>query len=147
MKSVAGTLRLDLAQFRELAAFAQFGSDLDKATKAQLDRGQRMTEILKQGQYEPMPVEKQVISLYAATNGYVDDIPVSDVGRFESELLQYMASNNPEVAESIKKEKKITSENEEALKERDQHKKKCDHICIRTIFSAIIWHDGFSLIS
>ena len=69
MKSVAGTLRLDLAQFRELAAFAQFGSDLDKATKAQLDRGQRMTEILKQGQYEPMPVEKQVISLYAATNG------------------------------------------------------------------------------
>ena len=116
MKSVAGTLRLDLAQFRELAAFAQFGSDLDKATKAQLDRGQRMTEILKQGQYEPMPVEKQVISLYAATNGYVDDIPVSDVGRFESELLQYMASNNPEVAESIKKEKKITSENEEVLK-------------------------------
>ena len=116
MKSVAGTLRLDLAQFRELAAFAQFGSDLDKATKAQLDRGQRMTEILKQGQYEPMPVEKQVISLYAATNGYVDDIPVSDVGRFESELLQYMASNNPEVAESIKKEKKITSDNEEALK-------------------------------
>ena len=116
MKSVAGTLRLDLAQFRELAAFAQFGSDLDKATKAQLDRGQRMTEILKQGQYEPMPVEKQVISLYAATNGYVDDIPVSDVGRFESELLQYMASNNPEVAESIKTEKKITSDNEEALK-------------------------------
>ena len=113
---LAGTLRLDLAQFRELAAFAQFGSDLDKATKAQLDRGQRMTEILKQGQYEPMPVEKQVISLYAATNGYVDDIPVSDVGRFESELLQYMASNNPEVAESIKKEKKITSENEEVLK-------------------------------
>ena len=116
MKSVAGTLRLDLAQYRELAAFAQFGSDLDKATKAQLDRGMRMTEILKQGQYEPMPVEKQVISLYAATKGYVDDVAVSDVGRFEAELLQYVASNNPEIAESIKKEKKITSDNEEALK-------------------------------
>ena len=117
MKSVAGTLRLDLAQFRELAAFAQFGSDLDKATKAQLDRGARMTEILKQGQYSPLPVEKQVMSLYSATNGYVDDIPVEDVTRFEKEFLAFMAANHPEIGDSIRNEKKITDENEAALKE------------------------------
>ena len=116
MKSVAGTLRLDLAQYRELAAFAQFGSDLDKTTKAQLDRGQRMTEILKQGQYSPLPVEKQVIALYAATRGFIDDIPVEDVGRFEKELLNHISLNAPEVGESICKEKKITPENEAALK-------------------------------
>ena len=115
MKSVAGTLRLDLAQYRELAAFAQFGSDLDKATKAQLDRGARMTEVLKQGQYSPLTVDKQVISLYAATKGYVDDIPVGDVTRFEKELLSFVASSAPEISESITKEKKITKENEEAL--------------------------------
>jgi F-type H+-transporting ATPase subunit alpha len=116
MKSVAGTLRLDLAQYRELAAFAQFGSDLDKATKAQLDRGARMTEILKQGQYVPLSVEKQVMSLYAATNGYVDDIPVADVTRFEKELLAFLGANYPEIGQSIVSEKKITAENEEALK-------------------------------
>ena len=115
MKSVAGTLRLDLAQYRELAAFAQFGSDLDKATKAQLDRGARMTEVLKQGQYSPLTVDKQVISLYAATKGYVDDIPTGDVTRFEKELLSFVASSAPEISESITKEKKITKENEEAL--------------------------------
>ncbi len=116
MKSVAGTLRLDLAQYRELAAFAQFGSDLDKATKAQLDRGARMTEILKQGQYVPLSVDKQVISLYAATKGYVDDIPVHDVSRFEKEPLAFMAANYPQVSESIVAEKKITDENEATLK-------------------------------
>lgn len=116
MKSVAGTLRLDLAQYRELAAFAQFGSDLDKATKAQLDRGARMTEILKQGQYVPLSVEKQVMSLYTATNGYVDDIPVADVTRFEKELLAFLGANYPEIGQSIVSEKKITAENEEALK-------------------------------
>lgn len=115
MKSVAGTLRLDLAQYRELAAFAQFGSDLDKATKAQLDRGARMTEVLKQGQYSPLTVDKQVISLYAATKGYVDDIPVSDVTRFEKELLSFVASSAPEISESITKEKKITKETEDVL--------------------------------
>jgi F-type H+-transporting ATPase subunit alpha len=115
MKSVAGTLRLDLAQYRELAAFAQFGSDLDKATKAQLDRGARMTEVLKQGQYSPLTVDKQVISLYAATKGYVDDVPVGDVTRFEKELLAFVASSAPEISESITKEKKITEENEKAL--------------------------------
>lgn len=117
MKSVAGTLRLDLAQFRELAAFAQFGSDLDKATKAQLDRGARMTEVLKQGQYAPLPVEKQVMSLYAATNGYVDDIPVEDVTRFEKEFLAFMAANHPEIGDSIRNEKKITDETDAALKD------------------------------
>jgi F-type H+-transporting ATPase subunit alpha len=115
MKSVAGTLRLDLAQFRELAAFAQFGSDLDKATKAQLDRGARMTEVLKQGQYVPLTVEKQVMILFAATNGYCDDIPVVDITRFEKEYLPYMAANAPEVGASIRKEKKITDETKAAL--------------------------------
>ena len=85
MKQVAGTLRLDLAQFRELQAFAQFGSDLDKATQAQFARGQRLTEILKQPQYQPMDVEKQVLVIWAATNGFTDDIAVEDVRRFETE--------------------------------------------------------------
>src|SRR5690242_18729268 len=84
MKSVAGTIKLDLAQYRELAAFSQFGSDLDKATLAQLNRGARLVEILKQGQYQPMPVEEQVASIWMATNGFVDDIPVSEVRRFET---------------------------------------------------------------
>jgi F-type H+-transporting ATPase subunit alpha len=110
MKSVAGTLRLDLAQYRELAAFAQFGSDLDKATKAQLDRGARMTEILKQGQYAPLSVEKQVVSLYAATKGYIDDVPVHDVTRFEKELLAYVAATCPELTDAIRDKKKITDE-------------------------------------
>lgn len=116
MKSVAGTLRLDLAQYRELAAFAQFGSDLDKATKAQLDRGLRMTELLKQPQYKPYPVEKQVISLYAGSKGYIDDLPVQDVTRFESELLKYVDNSAPEIGADIIKNKKITDANEEALK-------------------------------
>lgn len=110
MKSVAGTLRLDLAQYRELAAFAQFGSDLDKATKAQLDRGGRMTEVLKQGQYAPLSVEKQVVSLYAATKGYIDDVPIHDVTRFEKELLSYVAATCPELTDSIRDTKKITDE-------------------------------------
>ena len=116
MKSVAGTLRLDLAQYRELAAFAQFGSDLDKATKAQLDRGLRMTELLKQPQYAPYPVEKQVISLYAGSKGYIDDLPVQDVTRFETELLKYVDNTAPEIGADIVKNKKITDANEEALK-------------------------------
>jgi len=115
MKSVAGTLRLDLAQFRELAAFAQFGSDLDKATKAQLDRGARMTEILKQGQYVPLTVEKQVMVLFAATNGYCDNIPVKDITRFEKEFLAFMAANAPEIGVSIRNDKKILDETKAAL--------------------------------
>ena len=116
MKSVAGTLRLDLAQYRELAAFAQFASDLDKATKAQLDRGQRLTELLKQGQYCPLPVEKQVMAIYLGTKGYLDDVAVKDVTRCEKEFLEFMEANHPEVGADIKATKKISDENEEALK-------------------------------
>ena len=116
MKQVAGTLRLDLAQFRELAAFAQFASDLDKATKAQLDRGQRLTEILKQGQYSPLSVEKQVMAIYLGTKGYLDDVAVKDVTRCEREFLDFMEANHPEIGADILNTKKITDENEEALK-------------------------------
>jgi F-type H+-transporting ATPase subunit alpha len=95
MKKVAGKLRLELAQYRALAAFAQFGSDLDKATQQQLARGARLTELLKQGQYHPLPVEKQVVLLYAATNGYVDNIPVEALGRYERELYSFIDSKHP----------------------------------------------------
>lgn len=116
MKSVAGQLRLDLAQYRELAAFAQFGSDLDKATKAQIDRGVRMTEVLKQGQYSPMSVEQQVFSLYVATKGYLDDVEVTDIGSFEKEFLDFMNINYPEIAKGIVETKTITEEAEGILK-------------------------------
>ncbi|WP_139491088.1 F0F1 ATP synthase subunit alpha [Brevibacillus dissolubilis] len=112
MKKVAGPLRLDLAQYRELAAFAQFGSDLDKATQARLTRGERTVEILKQGQYEPMPVEKQVISIYAVTKGFTDDIPVGDVRRFEKEFLSWIDSNRPQLFEHIRTTKDLPDEND-----------------------------------
>ncbi|GAA4720744.1 F0F1 ATP synthase subunit alpha [Brevibacillus fulvus] len=112
MKKVAGPLRLDLAQYRELAAFAQFGSDLDKATQARLTRGQRVSEIMKQGQYEPMPVEKQVVSIYAATKGFLDDIPVSDVMRFEKEMLAYIDANKPQLFEHIRTTKELPNEDD-----------------------------------
>ena len=101
MKQVAGTLRLDLAQFRELAAFAQFSSDLDKATKSRIDRGQRLTEVLKQPQYQPVPVEKQVMIIYAATNGYLDDVAVEKVTAWEAEFYRYMDANHPEIGAAI----------------------------------------------
>ena len=110
MKKVAGPLKLELAQYRELAAFAQFGSDLDKATQARLIRGERLMEIMKQGQFEPMPVEKQVISIYAATKGYLDDIPVGDVLRFEKELLAFVESNRPQLLEHIRTTKDLPDE-------------------------------------
>jgi len=117
MKQVAGKLRLELAQYRELAAFAQFGTtELDKATRAQLDRGQRITEILKQPQYVPMPLEEQVTILYAAINGYIDDIDVDKVVTFESNFHSYMKAHHPEIGERIAKEKELTHETEEALK-------------------------------
>ena len=116
MKSVAGTLRLDLAQYRELAAFAQFASDLDKATKAQLDRGQRLMEIMKQGQYQPLPVEKEVMSIYVGTKGYLDNVDVKKITRFEKEFLEFMDAAHPAVGESIRAEKKITDEAEAELK-------------------------------
>ena len=116
MKQVAGTLRLDLAQYRELAAFAQFGSDLDAATKAQIDRGQRTTEILKQPQYSPYPVEDQVQAIYVAVNGYLDDVEVNEVVDFEHQILAFLHSSHPEIGEDIIKNKKLTDENEERLK-------------------------------
>ena len=116
MKSVAGTIKLELAQYRELAAFAQFGSDLDKATLAQLNRGQRLVEVLKQGQYAPLSVEKQVASIWAATNGYIDDVPVPQVRRFEKEMLEYLEVNAPELLRGIKDTKTLSDEAKAQLK-------------------------------
>jgi len=110
MKSVAGTLRIDLAQFRELQAFAQFGSDLDKSTQAQIARGQRLVEILKQPQYQPMDVEKQVLIIWAATAGKVDDVPVEDVRRFEAGLLKFVENSHPGLLQSIREKKSLTDE-------------------------------------
>ena len=107
MKSVAGTLRLDLAQYRELAAFAQFGSDLDKASQQQLSRGKRWVEVLKQGQFSPIPMEKQVAILFAGSNGYLDDIPVEDIHRFETELYQYLDNSKSEILKTIAEKKQI----------------------------------------
>src|SRR2546426_736032 len=101
MRQVAGSLRLDLAQFRELAAFAQFSSDLDKVTQSRIDRGQRLTEVLKQPQYQPVPVEKQVMIIYAATNGYLDDVAVEKVTAWEAEFYRYMDANHPEIGAAI----------------------------------------------
>ncbi len=101
MRSVAGTLKIDLAQFRELEAFATFGSELDKVSQAQLDRGYRLTELLKQAQNAPLPVQEQVIVIYAGSNGWVDSVAVPEVRRFEAELLEYMRSSHPEILESI----------------------------------------------
>jgi F-type H+/Na+-transporting ATPase subunit alpha len=115
-KQVAGPLRLNLAQYRELAAFAQFGSDLDKATRALLDRGERMTELLKQPQYQPMVVEEQVIVLYAGTNGHLDDLPVSAVAKFEKGLLKFVKAMYPEITKAIREEKVISKDTEAALK-------------------------------
>lgn len=116
MKQVAGSLRLDLAQYRELAAFSQFGSDLDQATMNTLDRGARMMEILKQDQYAPLPVEEQVVVLYFATRDYAHDIAVKDIVRVESELLQYMRDFHGELLQRIRTEKKLSDELEEALR-------------------------------
>jgi F-type H+-transporting ATPase subunit alpha len=108
MRQVAGSLRLDMAQYRDLAAFAQFGSDqLDKATQAQLARGQRLTEVLKQDQYSPLAVEKQVLILYVATSGLLDSVPVNEVRRFERELLQFVESNHPSILKSIREKKAL----------------------------------------
>jgi F-type H+-transporting ATPase subunit alpha len=116
MKQVAGMLRLDLAQYRDLAAFAQFASDLDRSTRAQLERGQRMTELLKQPQYEPMPFAKQVIAIFAGTRGYLDDVPVERVSDFERSLLRFLDSNKPEIEKSIASEGRITDDTEKALR-------------------------------
>ncbi len=110
MRKIAGTLRLDMAQYRDLAAFAQFGSELDNVTQAQLARGQRLTEILKQNQYSPLPIEKQVLVIYAATNGYLDDVAVADCRRFESEMYQFMDTNYSGVLAKIAQKKVLDDE-------------------------------------
>jgi len=110
MRQVAGSLKLDLAQYRELAAFAQFGSDLDKATQAQLNRGQRLVEVLKQKQFSPLPFSKQILIIYAGTNGYLDDLPVDQVRDFEEELYRFVDATNPGLLRSIM-EKKVLDDN------------------------------------
>ncbi|MGD9852015.1 MAG: F0F1 ATP synthase subunit alpha [Nitrospirales bacterium] len=110
MKQVAGTLRLDLAQYREMAAFAQFGSELDKATQAQLARGARMVEMLKQEQYKPMPVADQVLSIFAGVNGFVDNVPVNKIREFEQGLLAFIKEKYPQVRDDVKTKKKIDEE-------------------------------------
>ncbi len=115
MKKVAGRLRLDLAQYRELAAFAQFGSDLDKSTQAQLTRGQRMVELLKQDLFMPMPMEQQVMVLYAGTQGYLDDVPVNAVRRFEAEFLAFIAKKYPDLAPTIAKDKDLSDASAKTL--------------------------------
>jgi F-type H+-transporting ATPase subunit alpha len=117
MRRVAGRLRLDLASYRALAAFAQFGSDLDKATRAQLTRGERMVELLKQEQYAPMPVEQQVISIFAGVNGYLDDLPVEAVRRFEPEFLAFVEKEYPEVPHDIRTTKDLSDSDQARLHE------------------------------
>ncbi len=116
MKQVAGQLRMELAQFRELAAFAQFGSDLDKSTREQLERGLRLTELLKQPQYAPVDLPDQVIGAYALTKGYATDVSVDKIQEYEANLLQFMKSNHPEVGQSIASQKAITDEIDASLK-------------------------------
>lgn len=115
IKKVSGTLRLDLAQYRELQAFAQFASDLDESSRKQLDRGQRMVEILKQPPYSPLAVEKQVVIIYAGTKGFLDDVPVSAIGKFEAELYPYIEARYPQIFEDIVNKKTLDKDTEETL--------------------------------
>jgi F-type H+-transporting ATPase subunit alpha len=110
MKQVAGTLRLELAQYREMAAFAQFGSDLDQATQRQLNRGARLVELLKQGQYQPLPVEKQILIIYAGTSGFVDELPLSALKKYEQELYTFIETRHPDVYADILKKKELDGE-------------------------------------
>jgi len=110
MKKVAGTLKLDLAQYRELEAFAKFGSDLDQATQRTLAKGSRLVELLKQGQYSPVPVERQIVSIFLGTKGFMDSVPVGDVKRFEKEALEFFEVKHNDIFETLKKEKAISDE-------------------------------------
>ena len=116
MKKVAGSLKLDLAQYRELEAFAKFGSDLDKSTQRTLSRGSRLVELLKQGQYAPVPVEKQVVSIYLGTNGYLDEIPLHEIKRFEKEMFDYIDVNGADILEAIRSEKVLSEDTVNKLK-------------------------------
>src|SRR5207248_712850 len=115
MRQVAGTLRLDLAQYRELAAFAQFGSDLDKATQAQLTRGARLVEILKQPQYEPLTVERQVAIIYAGTNGYMDAVALGDARPYETERYRFLESRHPEILSGVREKQQLDDDLKKAL--------------------------------
>jgi F-type H+/Na+-transporting ATPase subunit alpha len=110
MKQVAGTLRLELAQYREMAAFAQFGSDLDQTTQRQLNRGSRLVELLKQGQYEPLPVEKQILTIFAGTNGFIDDLPLTSIKKYEHELFLFLESKYPEIFADILKKRELDTD-------------------------------------
>jgi len=116
MKQVAGRLKLELAQFRELAAFAQFGSDLDEATQRQLDRGQRLSELLKQPQYKPVALDKQVMAIFAGTNGYLDKVPVARVAEWEQAFYQFMDSSHPSIGQSILRDKRLDDANIDGLR-------------------------------
>jgi F-type H+-transporting ATPase subunit alpha len=116
MKQVAGTLRLDLAQYRDLAAFAQFGSDLDKATQAQLNRGARLTELLKQPQYQPMPVEQQILVIWMGTKGFIDDIPLENVKKFERGMLAFVENAHAGLLDKIRQAPKLDNQLEEEMR-------------------------------
>jgi F-type H+-transporting ATPase subunit alpha len=124
MKEVAGSLRLDLSQFRELEAFAAFASDLDATSKAQLQRGERLVELLKQPQFQPMPVEEQVVSIFLGTGGHLDSVPVADVKRFEVELLDHMRASEEKFLEAIRTTQKLGEEEQDKLTEIIKHFKK-----------------------
>ena len=115
MKQVSGTLRLELAQYRELAAFSQFGSDLDLDSKRRLEKGRRIVEILKQDQYKPMDVEKQIVILYAAVNDFLSDVKVTDIRKFEEEFLEYMDTHHRDILKQIVTEKELTKELKENI--------------------------------
>ena len=135
MRQVAGTLRLDLAQYRELAAFAQFGSDLDKSTMNQLNRGRRLVEVLKQLQYQPLPVEKQVIIIYAATNGYLDPVPVEQVKAYELELYKFLDTRKASLLQALAEKKAIDDtikpELNQALEEFGEERSRRGEGCVR----------------
>ena len=116
MKKIAGSIKLELAQYREMAAFAQFASDLDASTRKLLDRGARLTELLKQGQYSPLTVPEQVVSIYSGVNGYLDEISITEVGNFESEAIHEIKSKHSEILKSIGEEKELSDENAKKLK-------------------------------
>jgi F-type H+-transporting ATPase subunit alpha len=115
MKQVAGSLRLDLAQYREMAAFAQFGSDLDATTQRMLSRGTRLVEILKQGQYQPLSVERQILIIYAGTNGFVDHLPESALKKYETELSRFIENRHPDIYNDIRTKRELTDDLRERI--------------------------------
>jgi F-type H+-transporting ATPase subunit alpha len=117
MKKVAGSIKLELAQYREMAAFAQFGSDLDASTQKLLARGARLTELLKQPQFNPMPVEEQVASIYAGTQGFLDSVDIKDVTRYEAAMLSFLRSDKPKILKAIRETKELKDDTAAALKD------------------------------